>query len=55
MFVWAFYGGKFNFGQKTLNEIYFEMKQNGQVYISDRCGQTKDAADFALVLTVSFN
>ncbi len=29
------------------------MKERGLFYLHNRCGRTKDAADFAIVLTVS--
>ena len=34
--------------------VFTEMKRNNQFYLHERCGVTKDAADFAIVLTVSF-
>lgn len=54
-FVWAFYGGDTVIARSLQTETYREMRQRGLVYISERCGKTKDAADFALVLTVSLS
>lgn len=51
-FVWAFYGGETVISGNALTETFHEMRRKGLVYISERCGKTKDATDFALVLTV---
>lgn len=53
-FVWVFYGGGTNINSKRVQCPMFKtMQKKGMVYVHEKCGRTKDAADFALVLTVS--
>ncbi|XP_060551929.1 uncharacterized protein LOC132713376 [Ruditapes philippinarum] len=51
-FVWGFYGGKNPWYAPMRLEIFRQMKQKEQFYLNERCGTTKDAADFAIVLAV---
>lgn len=51
-FVWGFFGGKNMWMEPNRLAIFRQMKQKGLFYLNERCGTTKDAADFAIVLTV---
>lgn len=51
-FVWGFFGGKNPWFEPNGVAVFREMKRKGFFYLNERCGSTKDAADFAIVLTV---
>ncbi|KAH3831735.1 uncharacterized protein LOC127877871 isoform X2 [Dreissena polymorpha] len=51
-FVWAFQGGKVAWFEPHKCALLQDMKQRREFYLHQRCGTTKDAADFAIVLTV---
>lgn len=52
-FVWGFYGGRNVWREPTRCHVFNQMKQRRLFYLHEQCGRTKDAADFAIVLTVS--
>lgn len=51
-FVWGFFGGRVQWREPRRCYIFNQIKQKGQFYLNEQCGFTKDAADFAIVLTV---
>lgn len=51
-FVWGFYGGRNPWYAPMRLGVFREMRQKEQFYLNERCGTTKDAADFAIVLSV---
>ncbi|XP_053380506.1 uncharacterized protein LOC123559910 [Mercenaria mercenaria] len=51
-FVWGFFGGKLVWHAPYRLEIFRQMKRKELFYLNERCGATKDAADFAIVLAV---
>jgi len=52
-FVWGFYGGRNVWREPFRCYIFNKMKEKRLFHLHERCGYTKDAADFAIVLTVS--
>ncbi|XP_067678005.1 E3 SUMO-protein ligase ZNF451-like [Haliotis asinina] len=51
-FVWGFYGGKQRWVPPNKNMIYKGLVKNHCLHIHEQCGTSKDAADFAICLTV---
>ncbi|XP_052774975.1 E3 SUMO-protein ligase ZNF451-like [Mya arenaria] len=51
-FVWGFKGGGNVWREPRFCNIFNMMKLNKMFYLHGQCGLTKDAADFAIVLTV---
>ncbi|XP_052251597.1 uncharacterized protein LOC127858457 isoform X3 [Dreissena polymorpha] len=51
-FVWAFQGGKVRWRHPRKCVLLQNMKQRQQFYLHQRCGTTKDATDYAIVLKV---
>ncbi|XP_071118901.1 E3 SUMO-protein ligase ZNF451-like [Haliotis cracherodii] len=51
-FVWGFYGGKQRWVPPHKNVIYQRLVENNCLHIHDQCGTSKDAADFAICLTL---
>ncbi|XP_046550310.1 E3 SUMO-protein ligase ZNF451-like [Haliotis rubra] len=51
-FVWGFYGGKQRWVPPNKNMIYKKLVKNNCLHIHEQCGTSKDAADFAICLTV---
>ncbi|XP_063404181.1 E3 SUMO-protein ligase ZNF451-like isoform X2 [Mytilus trossulus] len=51
-FVWAFYGGNTHWSEPYQCGAYEYQVRENRFYLHDRCGTRKDAADFAICLTV---
>lgn len=51
-FVWGFYGGNTVWKEPVRCPPFDYQKKNGRFHLHDRCGQSKDAADFAICITV---
>ncbi|XP_052091771.1 E3 SUMO-protein ligase ZNF451-like [Mytilus californianus] len=51
-FVWAFYGGNTHWKEPYQCGAYEYQVRENRFYLHDRCGTRKDAADFAICLTV---
>ncbi|XP_076076553.1 uncharacterized protein LOC143047405 isoform X1 [Mytilus galloprovincialis] len=51
-FVWAFYGGNTHWNEPYRCGAYEYQVRENRFYLHDRCGTRKDAADFAICLTV---
>ncbi len=51
-FVWAFYGGDMEWRAPDKLPAFMYTKERGLFHLHGKCGRTKDAADFALVLKV---
>ncbi|KAL5016975.1 hypothetical protein ScPMuIL_006564 [Solemya velum] len=51
-FVWGFFGGANVWSEPMLCPQFAYQKKNGWFHLHDQCGRSKDAADFAICLTV---
>lgn len=51
-FIWGFFGGTRVWTEPRRCYVFDQMKRRGQFFLNEKCGSTKDATDFAIVLTV---